>query len=120
MTSKERSPDDSRRRFFRKSDFAGIAGAAAVATGMLLFKSGADYVPAWIAWLVAPLLWYIGFAVLVVWAAVRMLPMARTSQRRGAEEGAGEPARPTPPPIVASIEFAEHDFFFDQVGRTTF
>jgi hypothetical protein len=120
MTTKEASPDRSRRRFFRKSDFTAIAGAAAVATGMLLFKSGAEYVPAWLAWLVAPLLWYIGFAVLVVWAAVRMLPMKRITQSREREEAAGEAARPTRPPIVASIEFAEHDFLFDQVRRTTF
>jgi hypothetical protein len=86
---------------------------------MLLFKSGAEYVPAWFAWVVAPLLWYIGFAVLVVWAAVRMLPMKRIAQRGEREEAAGESARPTSP-IVSSIEFAEHDSFFDQAQRTTF
>jgi hypothetical protein len=119
MTTKETSPDDGRKRFFRKSDFTAIAGAAAVATGMLLFKNGAEYVPAWFAWVVAPLLWYIGFAVLVVWAAVRMLPMKRITQSGEREEGAMEPARPTSA-IVASIEFAEHDSFLDQARRTTF
>ncbi len=114
MSFTEQNP--AARKLFRKADLTAVAGLVAVVIGMLLFKSGAEVVPAWIAWLVAPLLWYVGFAMLVGWAFARMLSIARHTQRAREErkEAAGEPARPTPVPI-ASADFAEHDFLFEQI-----
>ncbi len=105
---------------FRKADWTAVAGLIAVLVGMVTFKSGTDYVPAWVAWLIAPLLWYFGFAMLVGWAFARIFAIARHIQRARPEpkEAAAEPARPPLAPIVATIDFAEHDFIFEQVRET--
>ncbi len=107
------------RKRFRKADATAVAGLVAVIVGMVTFKTGADYVPAWVAWLVAPLLWYLGFALLVGWAFSRMLAIARhVHARPERKEVAPEPARPRSAHIVATAEFAEHDFIFEQVRET--
>ncbi len=111
----ETNPGSEARKSRTNSAIA-VAGLLAIGVGMIIFRMGFQFVPAWIAWLVAPLLWYAGFAMLVGWAFVRMLNMLRNSQRqRSARKEDAELARPTRPPIVASSEFAEHDFLLEQV-----
>jgi hypothetical protein len=95
---------------FKTSDLVGAIGAAAVLIGMMIFKTGAALVPAWVAWLVAPLLWYAGFGMLVGWAMARMLAVARRPERKSATRTEHAAAPPKPAPLLASSSFAEHDF----------
>jgi hypothetical protein len=107
------------RSYFRKSDLIAVAGLAAVLIGMLIFRVGMKFVPAWIAWMVAPLLWYSGFALLTGWAFGRMMNLLRDSQRqRSVRKEDAELARPTLPLLVATAEFAEHDFVFEPFRET--
>ncbi|MFB3815907.1 MAG: hypothetical protein ACE14L_17525 [Terriglobales bacterium] len=103
---------------FRKADWTAVAGLLAVVVGIATFKGGSSFVSAWVAWLIAPLLWYFGFAMLVGWAFGRMLSIARQVQRARPErkEVAAEPARPTL--VIPTADYAEHDFIFEQVRET--
>ncbi len=93
----------------------GVAGAAAVLIGMVIFRAGAEVVPAWVAWLIAPLMWYSGFGMLVGWAMVRMLAATRRPERKSATRKEHAPARSVPAPLLASSSFAEHDFVDQRV-----
>lgn len=103
--------DTERKSAGRRIDVVAMVGFAGLAIGAALFRFGADYVPAWLAWLIAPLLWYVGVGMLVGWACVRMFSMGR----RGAtdSEKAAEKARPR-----FTSNFVEHDFEFEKVKET--
>ena len=60
-------------RGFRRLDLVALAGLSSGALGEALFKFGPDYLPAWLAWLLAPLFWYVGFGIVLVWALLRFL-----------------------------------------------
>lgn len=103
MNDKDRDRSSKARTPFRKADWTAVIGLAAILVGMLIFRVGMQFVPAWVAWLVAPLLWYSGFAFLTGWAFVRMLHVVHNSQReRSARKGDAELARPTQAPFVAT------------------
>lgn len=60
-------------RSFRRLDLVALAGLSSGALGAALFKFGPDYLPAWLAWLLAPLFWYVGFGFVLAWALLRFL-----------------------------------------------
>ncbi|MGH9521207.1 MAG: hypothetical protein ACRD3E_01605 [Terriglobales bacterium] len=51
----------------RKLDTLGFTAVAMLLGGLVTFISEDHYLPLWVAWIVGPLLWYLGFAVAMVW-----------------------------------------------------
>lgn len=51
----------------RRVDFLGITGVAMLLGGLVMFLSEGSLLPLWVTWIVGPLLWYFGFAVMLVW-----------------------------------------------------
>ena len=51
----------------RRVDLLGITGVAMLLGGLVMFLSEGSYLPLWVTWIVGPLLWYLGFAVMLVW-----------------------------------------------------
>jgi hypothetical protein len=51
--------------------FLAIAGLAAIAAGIALFISEAR-IAQWIVWIAGILLWFVGCALVIVWAAERV------------------------------------------------
>ncbi|MFB3916614.1 MAG: hypothetical protein ACE14M_07795 [Terriglobales bacterium] len=103
--------DTETRSILRRIDLLAVVGFTGLAVGAALFKFGADYVPSWLAWLVAPLLWYAGVGMLVGWACGRMFSMGR---RRAT---VSDPDAPKPRSRFVS-NFVEHDFEFDKAKET--
>jgi hypothetical protein len=99
---------------FRPLDAVALAGFAALSVGAALFKFGANYVPAWLAWLVAPLLWYVGFGMLVGWAFARMMGVMRRPHSRVPANGSIRRAEPAGTKPNMS-NFVEHDFVLEPV-----
>ena len=50
----------------------GILGVTLLASGALLFIKGFSALPLWITFLLGPLCWYLGFAVMIVWLFYRI------------------------------------------------
>jgi hypothetical protein len=88
----------------RRMDTLGILGLAMLVAGAVTFLSGSASVPMWVAWLVGPLLWYMGFAVVIAWLAYRLLAPAQSA----AEEPAERPVRAIAREPQRS-NFHEHD-----------
>ncbi len=88
----------------RRMDALGFLGLAMLVAGAVMFLSGTTAIPLWLAWLVGPLFWYLGFAIGVAWLAYRLL----TPGEAAAEEPAQEPAR-LPVRARQSSNFHEHD-----------
>ena len=55
----------------RKFDALGMAGVVMLLSGAVIFMGQDSFVPLWIAWTVGPLLWYLGFAIAIVWGFCR-------------------------------------------------
>ncbi|HEU5450737.1 MAG TPA: hypothetical protein VFU76_02070 [Terriglobales bacterium] len=71
----------------RGSDKLGVIGVVMLALGAYFFfgsQFGAERsVPLWVAWIVGPLLWYLGFAVMTVWVFRRaFMPEQKKSQAK--------------------------------------
>jgi len=60
-------------RGFRRLDLVALAGLSSGALGAALFTLGPDYLPVWLAWLLSPLFWYVGFGIVLAWALLRFL-----------------------------------------------
>ena len=59
---------------FRNKNWIGVFGLAMLIFGMTTFLGdGNGYLPLWVAWLIAPLFWYGGFFVTVLWIVARMV-----------------------------------------------
>lgn len=89
----------------RKSDWIGVLGFAMLAFGMTTFLGdGNGVLPLWVAWLIAPLFWYGGFFMTVMWIVYRMVGPDRR-----------ETVKPAPRVVVelqpkrATSNFLEHD-----------
>ena len=74
------------------------------ALGAAIFMTGSSAMPLWATWVVGPLLWFFGFAMLVAWALRRMLDGPGLAQEKTALE-----ARPERKRIIIS-NFLEHDY----------
>ncbi len=89
----------------RKFDALGMAGVAMLLIGAITFMGQDSFVPLWIAWTVGPLLWYLGFAVAIVWGFYRFFG-------RPAEEPE------TTPVIVVQPRTSRRGFGLGPVGIT--
>jgi hypothetical protein len=71
----------------RGSDKLGVVGVLMLALGAYFFF-GSQFgsqasVPLWVAWIVGPLLWYLGFAVMTVWVFCRaFMPETRNEEAK--------------------------------------
>lgn len=68
----------------RKVDTLGMTAVAMLFGGLVTFISEDHYLPLWAAWIVGPLLWYLGFAVALVWGYRRFFdaPEEQEAERR--------------------------------------
>jgi len=62
---------------FRRKDFLALFGLIAMSIGAALFIVGMEHTLIWLAWLIAPLLWYLGFGIVVAWAVGHILATGR-------------------------------------------
>lgn len=85
----------------RRLDTLGITGVVMLVGGATTFLSDDHVLPLWVAWIVGPLLWYLGFAVMIVWLCSRFF--LTPAEEEDAIEVA--PVR-TPQPS----NFLEHDW----------
>ncbi len=69
----------------RRMDALGALGLAMLVAGALMFLSGSTAMPLWIAWLVGPLCWYLGFAVMIAWLVYRLFVPAKAEAEEPAE-----------------------------------
>ena len=88
----------------RRVDGLGIAGLLMLAVGAGTFFGARAFLPLWMAWLVGPLLWYLGFAVIVSWLACRIFG---GDAQREAEAAEGEAKQHVV--IHLRSNFHEHD-----------
>ena len=89
----------------RKFDTLGMAGVVMLLTGAVTFMGQDSFVPFWVAWTVGPLLWYLGFAITLVWGFYRFFGHA-------AEES------DTTPVIVVQPRTPQRGFGMGPVGIT--
>lgn len=105
----------------RKIDGLGIAGLLMLVVGAGTFFGARGFLPVWLAWLVGPLLWYLGFAVVVAWLGFRIFGGATETEEEARPEAAQESAVPTKrqtvreavqPVVVIHVRsnFHEHDW----------
>jgi hypothetical protein len=87
----------------RRVDVLAFLGLFLLFAGAGTFLSKYSALPLWVVWLVGPLLWYLGFAVLISWMLWRLfVPSTETAH---AEEEEKVTARPVP-----ASNFLEHDY----------
>jgi hypothetical protein len=55
----------------RKLDTLGMTGVVMLVGGATTFLSDDHLLPLWMAWIVGPLLWYLGFGVMIAWLCGR-------------------------------------------------
>jgi cytochrome c6 len=82
----------------RRVDILGAIGLLFLIAGAGTFLNSYSNMPLWVVWLVGPLLWYLGFAVLISWLLWRLFVPAPETQKQ--EEA--QPAR--------ASNFLEHDY----------
>ncbi len=88
----------------RRVDTLAVTGVLMLIVGATTFLEGSSMVPLWVAWLVGPLFWYMGFAVLISWLLYRLfIPAAQPA------EAVEEPVRKKRAAAVVS-NFHEHDY----------
>jgi mono/diheme cytochrome c family protein len=85
----------------RRVDMLGITGLLLLVAGAGTFVGAYSVLPLWIVWLVGPLCWYLGFAVVISWMLCRFFAMP-----------AAKPEAEEQPQKVLSIRsnFLEHDY----------
>jgi cytochrome c6 len=82
----------------RRVDILGAVGVLLLIAGAGTFLNSYSTMPLWVVWLVGPLLWYLGFAVLISWMLWRLFVPAPEAQK--AEESQQ----------VRASNFLEHDY----------
>jgi cytochrome c553 len=82
----------------RRVDILGAIGVMLLIAGAGTFLNSYSTMPLWVVWLVGPLLWYLGFAVLISWMLWRLFVPAPEAQK---EEVAQR---------VRASNFLEHDY----------
>jgi hypothetical protein len=91
----------------RKFDALGMAGTVMLLTGAITFMGQGSFVPLWVAWTVGPLLWYLGFAISIVWAFCRFFAQPVEAQEHE-----------TTPVIVVERRIVTPQFGHGPVGVT--
>lgn len=90
----------------RRVDALAFLGLFLLFAGAGTFLSKYTFLPMWVVWLVGPLLWYLGFAVLISWMLWRLfVPAAGSAQE---EQEPVEQAKP-----VRVSNFVEHDYDYE-------
>jgi hypothetical protein len=89
----------------RPTDRIAILGLMLSALGAAVFMTGTASMPLLATWLIGPLLWFFGFAMMVAWAALRML----RGEGFVAQEKEAPEAKPARVPAFIS-NFLEHDY----------
>ncbi len=89
----------------RPVDQVGLLGVVMTALGAAFFMTSQTALPLWAKWLVGPLCWYLGFALMLVWALMRCF----RSQLRVTNE-AEEPATKSQRAGIRVSNFLEHDY----------
>ncbi len=88
----------------RRVDTLAFFGLFLLFAGAGTFLSKYDFMPLWVVWLVGPLLWYLGFAVLISWMLWRLFVPAAGEARQEEEQEAG---------VARASNFLEHDYEHD-------
>ena len=85
-------------------DRMAVLGLMLVALGAAIFMTGQHSMPLWAKFLVGPLLWYFGFALMVGWALLRILHITTAVEEQRAPEAKPEKSR------IFVSNFLEHDY----------
>ncbi len=91
----------------RRADVLAFLGLFLLFAGAGTFLSKYEFLPLWVVWLVGPLLWYLGFAVLISWLLWRLFVPAAGAAR---EEQEATPVR--------ASNFVEHDYDHEPMEPT--
>ena len=83
----------------RRVDILGAIGVLFLIAGAGTFLNSYSTMPLWVVWLVGPLLWYLGFAILISWLLWRLFVPAPEAQQE--QEEAQK---------VRASNFVEHDY----------
>jgi fatty acid desaturase len=59
---------------FRRVDALGFLAAFMVIAGLVCFLPSNNFLPAWLAYLAGPMLWFFGTIIAVVWMVCRFFP----------------------------------------------
>jgi hypothetical protein len=89
----------------RPVDICGLLGLLLVALDVAVFKTNQHFLPLWAKWLLGSLLWYLGFALMLGWAGLRLF---RTYVALQSDDEA--PAAGTKKHNMAVSNFLEHDY----------
>ncbi len=84
----------------RRVDALAFLGLVLLFAGAGTFLGKYSALPLWVVWLVGPLLWYLGFAVLISWMLWRLFVPAPEAARQ--QEESAQPVRVS--------NFLEHDY----------
>jgi mono/diheme cytochrome c family protein len=87
----------------RRVDMLGITGLLMLVAGAGTFVGAYSVLPLWIVWLVGPLCWYLGFAVVISWMLCRLFG-ALPATKPEAEEQTSQKV------IAIRSNFLEHDY----------
>ena len=60
-----------------------LFGLVGMSIGAVLFMVGMGHMLIWLAWLIAPLLWYVGFGMVMAWALSRLFATAHDGELDG-------------------------------------
>ena len=87
----------------RRVDTLAFLGLFLLFVGAGTFLNKYTTLPLWVVWLVGPLLWYLGFAVLISWMLWRLfVPAPGAARQEEQEEAEAQPVRMS--------NFLEHDY----------
>jgi cytochrome c6 len=99
-TSPSLSPFPSKGVFaMRRVDALAFIGIILLFAGAGTFLNKYSTMPLWVVWLVGPLLWYLGFAVLISWMLWRLFVPAPAAQREEEKQQ-----------VIRVSNFVEHDY----------
>lgn len=77
----------------RRIDMLGITGVAMLTGGVVIFLSDGSFLPLWATWIIGPLLWYLGFAVMLVWGYQQFFGQAAQANAPEPTPALKEPVR---------------------------
>jgi cytochrome c6 len=86
----------------RRVDWLGITGLLMLLAGAGTFVGAYSVLPLWIVWLLGPLCWYLGFAMVISWLLCRLLNLAPAARP--------EPEEQPQKVLALRSNFLEHDY----------
>jgi mono/diheme cytochrome c family protein len=89
----------------RRVDVLAFLGIFLLFAGAGTFLSKYTFMPLWVVWFVGPLLWYLGFAVLISWMLWRLFVPAAGEVRDEEEQKSAK--------TVCISNFLEHDYDYE-------